>query len=68
MKKNKTAAKTAKRTSLKSVSKKLAKKSFFQDVFRFRWLKKAMVGKTPDESLDLLDHWILKKKSLTLFF
>ncbi len=69
MKKGKTVARGAKKNSSKSVSKKkLKKKSFFEDVFAFRWLKKAMVGKSQAESLDLLDRWILKKKTVTLFF
>lgn len=44
------------------------RKSLFTDVLRFRWLKKALVGKTQTESLDLLDQWILKKKILYLFY
>jgi hypothetical protein len=44
-----------------------SKKNFFKDVPGFRWLKKALVRKTQEESLDLLDRWILKKKALGLF-
>ncbi len=69
MKKRKTVFKEVKRTFLKSGHKNQPKKKkFLEDVFAFRWLKKAMVGKTQEESLDLLDQWILKKKTLTLFF
>lgn len=41
------------------------KKTF--PVFAFRWLKKALAGKSRAESLDLLDQWILKKRLLGLF-
>jgi len=34
----------------------------------FRWLKKALVGKSQTQSLDLLDQWILKKKAMSLLF
>lgn len=44
------------------------KRDLLKDVFGFRWFKKAMVGKTQEESLDLLDQWILKKRALSLFF
>lgn len=38
------------------------KKNLLGGVFAFRWLKRAMVGKSQEESLDLLDRWILKKR------
>ena len=44
------------------------KKNFIKDVFAFRLLKKSMVGKSRAESLDFLDPWIVKKKTLTFFF
>ena len=80
MKTGKAANKTAKKSSSRSPQKTGEKnkktasrtqnkqKSFLKDVLGFRWLKKAMVGKTQEESLDLLDQWILKKKALALFF
>ena len=34
----------------------------------FRWFKKSFLGKSHNESVDLLDRWILKKKVMTLFF
>ncbi|GEM_PF-4024302 len=37
------------------------------DAKKFRDLKKMMVGKSRDESLDLLDEWILKKRAWSLF-
>lgn len=48
--------------------KRTSKSNFWKEVLGFGWLKKAMVGKTREESLDLLDQWILKKRALTLFF
>lgn len=73
MKKNATDVKTTKKVSPSRRSKadggkRNKRKDFFKDVLGFRWLKKAMVGKTQEESLDLLDQWILKKRALTLFF
>jgi hypothetical protein len=81
MKKAILAVKPAKRVSTKSTAKSTSsrrnkvgstvrrpkKRSFLNDVLGFRWLKKAMVGKTQEESLDLLDEWILRKKALRLF-
>ena len=46
--------------------KKFQEGNFLQDVLHFRWLKKAMMGKSRSESLDLLDRWILRKKPLAL--
>jgi hypothetical protein len=37
------------------------------DAKKFRDLKKMMVGKSREESLDLLDEWILKKRAWSLF-
>jgi hypothetical protein len=69
MKKGKSSVKPVRKTRTKSSPKSpVKKKNFLEDVFTFRWLKKAMVGKTQEESLDLLDQWILKKKALSLFF
>ncbi len=48
--------------------KRLKTRNLLKDIPGFRWFKKAMVGKTQEESLDLLDQWILKKKALGLFF
>lgn len=69
MKKDKPVISSSTRNSSKSVSKKTKKKrSFIENVLAFRWLKRVVVGKTRDESLDLLDKWILKKRILSLFF
>lgn len=70
MKKPKTAARAAKRPSSKVPAKpgtRKARKGFLEDVLSFRWLKKAMVGKSQEQSLDLLDRWILKRRTLGLF-
>jgi hypothetical protein len=68
MRRGKLALKLPKKHSAKSSRKNSAKKKYVtKDVFTFRWLKKAMVGKSREESLDLLDRWILKKKTLGLF-
>jgi hypothetical protein len=68
MRKGKTALKLSNKSSAKSARKNSAKKKYVtKDVFTFRWLKKAMVGKSREESLDLLDRWILKKRALGLF-
>ena len=37
-------------------------------VLSFRWLKKLLLGKSQAESMDLLDEWILKKRTMSLFF
>ena len=76
MKNGKSALKTAKKGTAKSsgrhrnknIKKQSRERNFLKDVLGFRWLKKAMAGKTQEESLDLLDEWILKKRALTLFF
>lgn len=69
MKKPRTANKAAKKPSSKVPAKRGARKGskgFLGDVLSFRWLKKAMVGKSREQSLDLLDRWILKKQTLGL--
>jgi hypothetical protein len=59
--------KTSSKQGKAAGGKRPKKKNLLNEVLDFRWLKKAMVGKTQEESLDLLDEWILKKKTLSLF-
>jgi hypothetical protein len=64
-KKNKTAAKLAKGTSPDYTPRFLAKKkSFIGDILAFRRLKKVLVGKSQEESLDFLDRWMWKGTGL----
>lgn len=76
MNKAKSAVRTAKKSPAKfpgsgrdrNTQKRQRDRNLLKDVLGFRWLKKAMAGKTQEESLDLLDRWILKKRALGLFF
>ena len=52
----------------KSSRKKSGAMDFLENVSKFRGIKKALVGKSRAESLDLLDEWMLKKRTLSRFF
>lgn len=54
--------------SPKKTKENQTKKNAFGGVFGFRWLKKSLAGKNRNESMDLLDQWILKKRTMSLFF
>ena len=69
MKKSKTALEPARKRPRKPIPKKSQKKKkYFEDVFLFRGIKRVLLGKTRQQSLDLLDRWILKKRVLSLFY
>ena len=65
MKKNSIVTAAKKTTSRNAATKK---KNILTNIRLFRWIKKSFSGKSRDESVDLLDQWILKKKMMTLFF
>jgi hypothetical protein len=60
--------KTVKKAALRRPSQARKKsRNFLEEIFAFRWLKKSIAKKSREESVDLLDQWILKKRALSLF-
>jgi hypothetical protein len=65
MKKSKVVKGSKKKMTKYTYSKK---RNLLTNIRLFRWIKKSFSGKSHNESVDLLDQWILKKKAMTLFF
>jgi hypothetical protein len=62
MKKTKKIKKANKRSQMPPRAETPKGKNPLSRLFDFGWFKKMVVGKGQGESLDLLDHWILKKR------